>query len=127
VYELLDGRSDKPSEKADSSDVSKFRAKERFVSNPENKLIFNIKKEALTLIDLIFNYRSSSLLNALMLDFKRMQTASEKRGYFPSLFCFPPLLSFLFSFFFASQSYLSKPSHFPNPLLSLFSFFLFSS
>jgi len=106
LYQLLNGKTDKPLENPDDGELRAFHSKERYVNVPANRQIFEIKKEALTIIDLIFNYRVSVVLNSLMLDFKRLLSSSEKRGlqlfvFILFLFLFSLSLSFFFSFSFS--------------------------
>jgi hypothetical protein len=75
---LLDGKSDRPSEKVDDADLKSWRKSTRFINSPTNRPLFAVKIEALTVVDLLFNYKLSSFLNKFMLDFKHLLAEGGK-------------------------------------------------
>ena len=85
LLHLLDGKTDKPQEKVDEHDLKSWRKSNRFHHSPSNKPVFAVKLEALTVVDLLFNYKLSSLLNHFMLDFKRLLPEAEKHKANPIL------------------------------------------
>jgi len=75
---LLDGKTDKLSEKAEEAEVKVWRIKERYQSNPGNRPLFQAKKEGLLIIDELINYKFSFTLRHFFRDFKQIKTEAEK-------------------------------------------------
>ena len=83
LYDLLDGQTDRPAENENESDLEDWRRGPRFTNIPANYGVFRVKREALKVVDLVFGYRFSTLLNHFLLDFKRL-TANSSKSSLPS-------------------------------------------
>ena len=70
---MLDGRTDKESEKAEEEENRVWRIKERFHSSPGNRPLFEVKREGLKIVDELMNYKFSSLLRNFFQDFKKIR------------------------------------------------------
>jgi len=98
LLHLLDGKSDKPLEKTSDEDLHAWRKTGRLENVSGNRSVFAVKYEALIIVDDVLNYKTSSLLNEFMYDFKKILPEATKYNAEGSFSFFFPL-SFLFLLF----------------------------
>lgn len=86
IFDILDGRTDRHLEKhEDADDLEHWRKFGRFHNSAANKVVFEIKHEGLVVVELLFNFKISELLNQFLLDFKNLlphvETYKAKREF----------------------------------------------
>eukprot|EP00117_Sycon_ciliatum_P048000 scpid3078/ scgid34229/ Inositol 1,4,5-trisphosphate receptor type 1; IP3 receptor isoform 1; Type 1 inositol 1,4,5-trisphosphate receptor len=77
---VLDGRNDKPFDKARGDPLKDFRQRGRYEQSPQNKAIIDAKFRAMEVLDVFFNFGFNVRLESLIYEFKATVEGMNRDG-----------------------------------------------